>query len=101
MTRVIHHAEATAEIGAAARFYERRVTGLGSRFLDEVDESVRVIVAIPTCWPLLERDVRRYLLRRFPFALHYRISTDCIQILACKHHSRHPDYWRQRLSDEG
>ncbi len=99
--RVVHHPIATTEIGDAARYYEERVAGLGVDFLNEVDEAVRVIVAMPKCWPVLERDVRRYLLRRFPFALYFRIREDYIQILACKHHSRHPDYWRRRLGESG
>jgi len=99
--RVVQHPHATAEIGEAARYYEQHVNGLGAQFLDEVDEAVRTVVAMPKCWPLLERDVRRYLLRRFPFALYYRVGADCILILACKHHSRHPDYWRRRLGGAG
>jgi hypothetical protein len=96
---VIHHPLATAEIGEAARYYEKRVNGLGTQFLDEVDEAVRGIAAMPKSWPVIECDVRRYLLRRFPFALYYRIGADFIQILACKHHSRHPDYWRGRVRE--
>ena len=94
MRQVIHHPAATAEIGGAARFYEQRVTGLGAQFLDE---AVKTIRAMPECWPVISRNVRRILLRRFPFGLYYRIGADCIQILACKHHSRHPDYWKKRL----
>ena len=94
--RVIQHPQAAAEIGEAARYYEQRVPRLGAQFLDEIDAAVRAIAAATTCWPVLEREVRRYLVNRFPFALYYRIRPDHIQILACKHHSRHPDYWRQR-----
>lgn len=36
---------------------------------------------------------------RFPYAIYYRILSDQLRILAFKHHSRHPDYWRYRLSD--
>ncbi len=97
MKRIIHHPAATAEIGEAARFYEQRVAGLGGQFLDEIDEAVKAIRAMPECWPVVGRNVRRVLLRRFPFGLYYRIGADCIQILACKHHSRHPDYWKKRL----
>ena len=99
--RVIQHRLATAEIGEAARYYEQRVTSLGAQFLDEVDDAVRTVVAMPKCWPIIERDIRRYSLRRFPFSLYYRIGLGCIQILACSHHSRHPGEWRPRLGDIG
>jgi hypothetical protein len=35
---------------------------------------------------------------RFPYAIYYRVLPDHVRILAFKHHSRHPDYWRYRLS---
>jgi plasmid stabilization system protein ParE len=94
--RVIHHPSATAEITEAARYYEQRVVGLGAQYLDEIDEAVKAIRALPECWPIIGRGVRRYLLQRFPFGLYYRLKADQIEILACKHHSRHPDYWRRR-----
>lgn len=53
MRPVIHHPEATAEIGEAARYYEQRVTGLGAQFLDEIDEAVKTIRALPECWPVI------------------------------------------------
>ena len=45
----------------------------------------------------MERDVRRYLLRRFPFAILYRLEPDHLRILAVKHHSRQSDYWQARM----
>ena len=36
---------------------------------------------------------------RFPYAIYYRLLPDDLRILAFKHHSRHPDYWRYRLAD--
>ncbi len=96
--RIIHHPEATAELTEAGRFYEDRVAGLGGQFLDAADEAVRVISASPTEWRIIEGDVRRYLMPRFPYAIYYRLFSDHIRILAFKHHSRHPAYWRQRIS---
>jgi hypothetical protein len=36
---------------------------------------------------------------RFPYAIYYRALSDRVHILAFKHHSRRPDYWRHRISD--
>jgi hypothetical protein len=35
-------------------------------------------------------------LRRFPFALIYRIKTSKVQIVAVAHDRRQPGYWRRR-----
>ena len=97
--RLIYHPAAEAELTEAAQFYERRVPTLGAQFLDAVDRAVSVIQAAPDRWAVIEADVRHYLLPRFPYAIYYRVLPDHIRILAFKHHSRHPDYWRDRLSD--
>jgi hypothetical protein len=53
----------------------------------------------PERWSIIEAGVRRYLMPRFPFAVYYRVWPDHLRILAFKHHSRDPDYWRYRLSE--
>lgn len=94
--RVTYHPHAEAELIEAAQYYESRVEGLGKSFLAESDQSVSFIHEAPQRWRIVEADVRRYLMPHFPFAIYYRASEDHVRILAFKHHSRHPDYWRYR-----
>jgi hypothetical protein len=96
--RLIHHPDAEAELIEAARFYERRVPGLGVQFLDAVNISIGVIQQDPRRWRILESGIRRYLMPCFPYAIYYRTLSDELRVLALAHHSRHPDYWRHRLS---
>jgi toxin ParE1/3/4 len=95
----IYHPDAEAELIEAAQFYSRRVPGLGADFLDTVDAAIAEIQSAPQRWRIVERDVRKFLLPRFPFAILYRILPDHLRILAVKHHSRKPDYWRKRLAE--
>ncbi|MEY2879730.1 MAG: hypothetical protein RLZZ15_2110 [Verrucomicrobiota bacterium] len=96
---LIHHPDAEAELIEAARYYEQEVPTLGAQLLDAVDRAVAVILSAPERWRPIEADVRRYLMPRFPFAIYYRVLPDHVRILAFKHHSRHPDYWRYRIAD--
>lgn len=97
--RLIYHPEAEAELIEAAQYYERRVAALGVKFLDDADRAVSMILDTPQRWEVIEEDVRSYLMPRFPYAIYYRALSDRVHILAFKHHSRHPDYWRHRISD--
>jgi plasmid stabilization system protein ParE len=97
--RLIYHPDAEAELIEAAQFYERRVSTLGAEFLDAVDQAVRTIIDAPERWRIIDADVRRYLMLRFPYAIYYRVTADYIRILAFKHHRRHPDYWRYRRGE--
>lgn len=95
--RVVHHPEAQAELIEAAQYYEAKVAGLGARFLDGVDFAVSEILEAPTRNRVHLNGVRHHLMQRFPFAIYYKVHAEEIRILAFKHHSRHPDYWRYRL----
>lgn len=97
--RLIYHPDAEAELIAAAQYYERRVGTLGVQFLDDADLAIAIILEAPGRWRIIEQDVRGYLMPRFPYAIYYRALPDRVHILAFKHHSRHPGYWRSRISD--
>ncbi len=87
---------AELELLDAAKYYELQATGLGSDFLDEVDLAIRDIRENPERWPVLRNDMRRRLVRRFPYALLYRVDADAIIIQATMHLHRRPDYWLGR-----
>jgi toxin ParE1/3/4 len=97
--RLIYHPDAEAELIEAARYYERRVATLGAQFLDEADRAVATILEVPERWRIIEAGVRSYLMPHFPYAIYYRDYPNHLHILAVKHHSRHPDYWRYRISE--
>lgn len=97
--RLIYHPDAEAELLEAVRGYEAKSQGLGDRFLREFDAAVASVLESPQRWRVLEADVRRFLMRRFPFGIYYRIEGDDLRILVIKHHSRHPAYWKYRLDE--
>jgi hypothetical protein len=53
--------------------YEEQSTGLGEDFLLDVRRAVDELLRAPDRWPRVEGGpVRRYLLVRFPYAIHSR-----------------------------
>lgn len=90
------HPEAELEFLEAINYYEDRERGLGYDFSIEVFNTIQNIVNYPTAWPIIEEDVRRCLVNRFPYGVIYSIEQDEIFILAVMHLRRHPDYWKKR-----
>jgi plasmid stabilization system protein ParE len=88
--------EAQAEFLAAARYYNQQVSGLGDSFVEEVDLGIQAILAGPIVWRAVEDDVRRYLIKRFPYGIYYTIENDSVVVWAVKHLHRNPDYWQHR-----
>jgi hypothetical protein len=80
---------AEEQIAAAARWYEERQAGLGSRFLDAVDEGVLQIAAAPERWPVLpsvaETGARYVRARGFPYVIVFRLEQDGVAIVSVSH----------------
>jgi len=90
------HPEAEAELNEAVSFYEAAETQLGEEFLLEVFATIRTILSHPRAWPVLEGEVRRCLVNRFPYAVLYSIEPDRVFVLALMHLHRRPGYWKTR-----
>lgn len=87
---------ADAEIEEAALYYERERIGLGYEFLVEVNRTFGHVEMFPESYPLERGALHRANLRRFPYAIMYRVYPDCILIVGCVHGKRHPRTWEER-----
>jgi toxin ParE1/3/4 len=92
---VFRHA-ARAEFDFAALRYDAQRPGLGAQFVAEVDSAVRLAAAHPERFPIKHAGVRSVPVRRFPYAVFYRIEPDRIVVLAVFHGRRNPRIWRAR-----
>ena len=88
--------EAEADVSDAARWYESQRSGLGSVFLDEVLRTLSSISEYPDLYPRISGDVRRALIRRFPFGVFYVVDESEVVVLAVMHGRRAPARWKNR-----
>jgi plasmid stabilization system protein ParE len=72
---VVTRPAAASEIETAYRWYEKEREGLGSEFLEAVDKLVKAIAESPERFPSIRKDIRRAVLRRFPYSIFYRIAS--------------------------
>lgn len=88
---------AREEMLASALYLEKQETGLGERFLDDINRALVLIGRHPQAWRPIGRGLRCGRLAVFPYGLIYRIRAGQIEIVAVAHDSRRPGYWRSRL----
>lgn len=91
------HPEAESEFTKAIDYYEDKETGLGYDFAVEVYSAIDRIIATPKAWPVIEEDIRRSLVRRFPYGILYSEDKEKIFIVAVMHLCRDPEYWKHRI----
>jgi len=72
--------------------------GLGYQCAIEIVAEVERIKANPGMWPIMDHQVRRCLVHRFPYGVIYSVDEQRSQvlILAVMHLHRQPGYWSDR-----
>ena len=89
--------EAESEISETALWYTRRGIGLGDDFLDEVSQCLAALQDTPERFPIVEGEIRKTLLRRFPYVMLFSIRGDEVVVVSCFHTRRDPKHWSNRL----
>ena len=80
----------------AQDWYEREATGLGRRFRQAIDALIDRMIDNPGQFPVVSKNVRRALLRRFPYSLFFVVEENALVVIACFHASRDPSHWQER-----
>jgi len=88
---------AARELDEAAVNYENASEGLGMEFLAEFERAMVLVTAMPFAWFGVDSEYRRYLLRRFPYALIYRLDDSLVIVTSVFHQHRKPGSWRKNI----
>jgi toxin ParE1/3/4 len=97
--RLIVRAEAEADVTEAALWYDEREAGLGLELTLEIRAAILRAFENPPLYLRLRRrpEVRRVLVRRFPYRIFFIVREDAIVVFAVIHAARHDRHWRERL----
>jgi plasmid stabilization system protein ParE len=90
------HPDAIAEAKVAYEWYAERNPSAANAFISELDHAISQIQTSPERWTMHLHGTRKFLLRRFPYGVVYRITESAIQVIAVAHGRRRPGYWKSR-----
>ena len=90
------HPEAEYEFNKAIDYYEDIEPGLGYDFALEIYTTIKRSVEFPKAWAVLDGDVRRSLVKRFPYGVLYSEEPKGIFVVAVMNLHREPSYWKNR-----
>jgi plasmid stabilization system protein ParE len=96
MPRLVVRPEAELDALEAATWYDGDRRGLADEFLSELRATFLRIEEGPVRFPVVFRDVRRAILRRFPFGVFFILETERATVIAITHLRRHPSAWQRR-----
>lgn len=96
------HPEAQHEILQALQWYQKHHSILKMELEEDLIETLHEFLDRPGIGALISNtdsqwEVRKYLLRRYPYALVVVLAPDNPTVLAFTHLKRKPHYWQKRL----
>jgi plasmid stabilization system protein ParE len=95
---MVFHPRFRRDVAAASRTYGQQQEGLGDAFREEVARALELIRMFPLSGQLVEGNLRRQLVKRFPYHILYQVAGDSVYVVAVAHQRRRPGHWQRRLS---
>ena len=87
---------AKVEMDESIAWYENQRHNLGVEFAVEIDTTLKKISQNPSQFPRLRGDVRRALLHRFPYGIHYIDEVNRVVVIAVFHVKPNPQRLEER-----
>jgi toxin ParE1/3/4 len=87
---------AVADAQQAFAWYRERDDAAANGFIAELEAAFEAIEDAPDRWPSWLHRTHRYLLRRYPYFVVYRVQDTAIWIVAVAHARQAPGYWTRR-----
>ncbi len=88
--------EADQDAQQAIDWYDERDNELGDDFLRKINDCITSIEENPQQFPVVHRQMRRALVRRFPYEILFEIVNQEIIIYAIYHCAGDPEIWKRR-----
>ena len=91
--------EVEADVLNGRLWYEEKSTGLGEEFLRVFYACAQELARNPMVHQQVHREFRRCLLRRFPYAIYFRVEGDQVVVFGLFHCARDPRRLRRELGE--
>ena len=89
---------AEADLIDAKDWYDLQKDNLSVEFVEEVKKSIFRIQENPKQFPVVKKNIRKALVKRFPFLIFFYVEKDIINVFAVFHTHRNPLIWKKRFN---
>lgn len=89
--------DAEVDFDKSFEFYSKDSTKVADAFFKQINLGFENIKQNPKSFPIAHKDIRKYVVKKFPFVIYYRIVRTLIQVIAIFHTSRNPEIWNERI----
>lgn len=89
--------EAEVDFDKQYEYYFEDNLKVADTFFQRISVSLEKIKQNPYSYPIVYRDIRKYVVKKFPFVIYYQIVDHVIRVIAVFHTSRNPEIWNDRV----
>lgn len=89
--------EAEVDFDKSYEFYNEDSPKVADTFFIRINLGFENIKQNPNSFPFAHKNLRKYVVKKFPFVIYYRIVDSVIQVIAIFHMSRNPEIWNERI----
>ena len=97
MRKLVIQPEAQSEYEDGISEFKKIKKELARRFAKEVKKSLKLLRKMPKIHGIVVRDIRRAVVRGFPYVILYRVTDTEVIVLAIFHTRRDPSDWQSRI----
>ena len=90
---LIIKSKAEKDLQQSFEWYQEKKQGLGDELIEQTEVTIRKILDNPYQYPRIHGEIRRALVRRFPYSILYIVEKDTVSIIAIFHCKRNPSEW--------
>ncbi len=91
------HPFAELDIKHAKDWYNVKSDNLGDEFFIEVEKTISQLLHNPKQFPITTKNIRKAVVKRFPFCIFYINTANTVDLYAVFHNSRNPQVWKKRI----
>lgn len=89
--------EAELDFDSSFGYYFKDNPKVANTFFRKINLGFEDIGRNPFAFSVIYKDVRKYVVQKFPFVIYYQIEKSTIKIVAIFHTSRNPEIWNDRV----
>lgn len=89
--------DAETDFNNSWQYYFDENPKIADSFFKNINQSLAVIKRNPYSFPIVYRNVRKYVVNKFPFVIYYITEDSSVIVVAMFHTSRNPEIWNKRV----
>lgn len=89
--------EAEIDLDKSYEYYYVDSPKVADTFFRGINLGLEKIQQNPNVFRYAHKDVKKYVIKKFPFVIYYQIVDSIIQVIAIFHTSRNPEIWNDRI----